>query len=193
MQRTVVAFAILWVLSQLALAQAAPQLPQPGPEHRKFDYFVGHWNGEGESKESPFGPAGKFTYSEHNEWFPGGFFLLSRSEYKGAMGNAKSLATMGYDREKKTYTYHAIDSMGFDISATGTVEGNAWTWTSESNMGGKLIKTRYTTRELSPTAYSFKFETANDKGQWQTVSEGKATKSAAEKKSAPAAKSGKPK
>jgi hypothetical protein len=43
-------------------------------------------------------------------------------------------------------------------------------------MGGKVIKGRYTVKVLSPTSYTFKFETASDAGDWNTVMEGKATK-----------------
>lgn len=41
-----------------------------------MDYFVGRWTGEGDVKASPFGPAGKFMFTEDKEWLPGGFFLV---------------------------------------------------------------------------------------------------------------------
>ncbi len=185
MKKIFVVFLACWIVSSIALAQAPPQMPKPGPELKKFDYFVGKWTGKGESKESPFGPAGKFTYSERNEWFPGGFFLVSHSEYKGPMGAGKGLAFMGYAPEEKTYTYNAIDSMGFAVSAKGELEGNTWIWLSESKMGGKLVKSRFTINEVSPTSQTFKFEMADEKGAWQVITEGKATKGAAARAKTP--------
>jgi hypothetical protein len=173
---SVVTLAVACLLSQIVLAQGAPQMPKPGPEHKRLNYFVGKWTGAGDSKESPFGPAGKFTFSESNQWFPGGFFVVTHSDYKGPMGTAKGLAEIGYDSEAKAYTYHAIDSMGFEISAKGQVEGDTWTWQSESTMGGKPVKSRFTIKELSPTSYTMKFEMPDEKGAFQTISEGKATK-----------------
>ena len=35
---------------------------------------------------------------------------------------------------------------------------------------------RYTIKQLSPTSYTFKFELADDSGNYSTVMEGKATK-----------------
>jgi Protein of unknown function (DUF1579) len=181
MKRTFVVVLACSILASLALAQAPPQMPKPGPELKKFDYFVGKWMGVGDSKASPFGPAGKYTYNERNEWFPGGFFLVSHSDYKGPMGAGKGLAFMGYDAEEKTYTYNAIDSMGFAVSAKGKLEGNTWTWLSESKMGGKPVKSRFTINEVSPTSQTFKFEMSDEKGDWQVITEGKSTKGGAVK------------
>ena len=43
-------------------------------------------------------------------------------------------------------------------------------------MGGKPMKSRYTIKQLSPTAYSFKWEMQGDAGTWSTLMEGKSTK-----------------
>ena len=61
-------------------------------------------------------------------------------------------------------------------TATGTVEGDTWTWRSDSMMGGKPVKSRFTVKELSPTAYTTKFEMAGAGGAWNTIMEGKTTK-----------------
>ncbi|MFB3815327.1 MAG: DUF1579 family protein [Terriglobales bacterium] len=185
-RKLVVAFLACSLLASIALAQAPPQTPKPAPELKKFDQFVGKWVGEGESKESPFGPAGKYTYTERNEWFPGGFFLVSNSEYKGTMGTGKGMAFMGYDPEDKVYTYNAIDSLGFAVAAKGTLEGDTWTWLSESKMGGKPVKSRFVITMLSPTSQTFKFEMADDKGNWQPIMEGKSNKVTGAKAKAPA-------
>jgi Protein of unknown function (DUF1579) len=107
---------------------------------------------------------------------PGGFFLVTHSEFKTPMGDASGLAVMGYKTDDKQYTYHEFDSTGETGSATGTVEGDTWTWQSEDKIGGKMVKGRYTVNVLSPTSYTFKFESASDNGKWNRVMEGKATK-----------------
>ena len=57
------------------------------------------------------------------------------------------------------------------------MQGDTWTWQSEDKMGGKVMKERYTVNVLSPTSYAFKYEMASDSGPWNTIMEGKATKS----------------
>ncbi len=171
-----VAFVVLLVFAAAISAQTPPQAPKPGPEHKRLAYFAGDWTSEGEAKPSPFGPGGKFTSKDHTRWQPGGFFLVTHSEWKGAMGDGTGLAVMGYNSDEKVYTYHEFNSMGEAVSSKGTVAGDTWTWNSESKMGGKVMKTRFTIKELSPTSYSYKFEMAPQGGEWATIVEGKSTK-----------------
>ncbi len=107
----------------------------------------------------------------------GNFFLVEHGVFDmGQMGKAKELAILGYDADRKVYTYHAFNSMGEAESSTGTVDGDTWTWTSDENMGGKMMKGRFTMKVLSPTSYTMKFEMSPDGTNWMTGMEGKATK-----------------
>jgi hypothetical protein len=158
----------------MAFAQGGP--PKPAPELKKLDYFAGNWSVDGDMKASQFGPAGKFTGKDHLEWMEGGFFLVGHSEGSSSMGNTKGTAYWGYDTEEKVYTFHEFNTMGEAISATGKLDGDTWTWTNESKMGGKVLRGRYTIKTTSPTSYDFKFEMAPEGGDFATLMEGKATK-----------------
>src|SRR5947209_17657756 len=80
MKRTSIAALVAALLcAVLAAAQDSPQVPKPAPELQKLNYFNGTWKMEGDMKPSPFGPGGKFTGTEHNEWMAGKFFLVSHS------------------------------------------------------------------------------------------------------------------
>jgi len=159
-----------------AQAQQTQELPQPGPEHQRLGYFAGQWRFEGEMKEGPMGPGGQVTMSDRCEWFDGGFALVCHTEGQTPMGPAKGMGIMTYSPAKRAYTYYGIDSMGFSDYATGQVEGDTWTYSSESEMEGKPIRTRVTIQEASPTAYRFKFELSVDGGPWVTTVEGTETK-----------------
>jgi hypothetical protein len=161
-------------------AQKAPPAPKPGPELNRLAYFAGNWTSTGTMQPGDFGPGGKFTGKEHNEWFPGKFFLVSHADGNGAMGPMKELSIFGYDPEHKVYTYHAINSMGEAESFTGTVKGSDWTWTSDATIKGKTMKMRFLLHEDSATAYSMSFEASTDGGKtWNKMMDGKATKAAA--------------
>ncbi|MBP7148429.1 MAG: DUF1579 family protein [Acidobacteria bacterium] len=169
--------ALLAAAAPAALAQA-PERPVPGPEHKKLEFFVGKWKGEADMKPNPFVPGGKYNSTDTCEWFDGNFAVVCRSEGSGPAGQMKSLGLIGYSPEEKVYTYYGLDNGGMMMTsvARGTLQGDTWTFVDEAKMGGKTVKSRYTMRQLSPTSYSFKWETVGDKGEWVTVMEGKQTK-----------------
>jgi len=167
---------LAWVLSAVLAAQAQMQMPKPGPELKKLDYFAGTWKLDGDVKPGPMGPGGKTTGTEHNKWMDGGFFLESHNEYTSPMGNSTGVYFLGFDVNDKVYTYDEFDSMGEAVHAKGTVDGNTWTWTSEEKMNGQLMKGRFTVKIVSPTSYTFKFEMSQDGSNWMPVMDGTATK-----------------
>jgi len=107
----------------------------------------------------------------------GGFFLISHSDFKSAMGNGSGLAVMGYNAEDKVYTYDEYNSVGEAEHSKGTIDGDTWTWTSEEKMGGQTMKGRFVMKILSPTSYSFKYEMSQDGTNWTTAMDGTAAKS----------------
>jgi hypothetical protein len=176
MKRISTAFVFSMLLVAGIAAQAQMQAPKPGPELKRLDYFVGTWTIEGDMKPGPMGPGGKVTGTDNVKWMDGKFFIVMNSTMKGAMGDGTSMAFMGYNTDEKKYTYNEFNSMGDATSAIGTVDGDSWTWTSDEHMGGQVMKGRYTAKELSPTSYSFKYELSQDGTSWNTVMEGKSTK-----------------
>ena len=160
------------------------EMPKPGPEQKKLAYFVGSWKTEGEIKENPMMPAGKMTSTDNCEWFPGGFFVVCHTTGYSPMGASRGLGILGYSNEQKAYTYYGVDSLGFGEMSKGTVEASTWTYTSDEKMGDKIVHGRYSMNELSPTSYTFKYETSEDGQKWSLVMEGKSTKATGpEKKS----------
>jgi hypothetical protein len=178
------------LFAEALIAQAPPQMPKPGAEVKKLGYFVGHWNTEGELKPGPMGPGGKFTTTDQISWLPGGFFVAWHANGNMPMGATHSIAMMGYNSDEKVYTYDAFDNMGSHDVSKGTLEGDTWTWNSESKMGGQTMKGKFTMKEVSPTQFTFKYEMSTDGATWTTGVEGKSTKvteahaGAAEKKAA---------
>jgi hypothetical protein len=177
MRRTpAIALIALLICAALGAAQNPPTPPKPGPEQQKLAYFLGTWKSEVNMKPSPFGPGGTFAGLEHNEWMPGGFFVVSHSKGDSPMGKVTGTAYFGYDPERKVYTYNAFNSTGEAEAATGTVNGDTWTWTNQQPMNGKMMKGRFTMTITSPTAYTMKFEMGPADGDYSTLMEGSATK-----------------
>jgi len=162
-----------FVFPVLGISQQQTDLPKPVPELRKLDYFVGIWRAEGEVKPGPMGPGGKFTGTNRVQWMNGGFFLVTHSEFSGALGKGVETAYMGYDSDDKAYTYDSFNSLGEADHAKGHLDGNTWIWDSETRMGAQTMKARLTITVVSSTAYNFKFEMSPDGSNWKTVLVGK--------------------
>ncbi|HEY2942774.1 MAG TPA: DUF1579 family protein [Vicinamibacteria bacterium] len=168
---------VLALAASTALAQSPAAPPKPGPEQKRLAYFVGNWTNEADVKPSAFGPGGKVKGTETCEWSAGGFAVVCRNEGTGAMGEMKGIGVLAYDPDAKEYTYFSVNSMGMIETGRGKVDAGTWTWTSESKMGGKLVKSRFIMKESSPTSYTMKWETLSDTGAATTIMEGAARKS----------------
>lgn len=178
MKRTseaVLLFCVILMTTAAMQAQMGP--PTPAPELKKLDFMVGNWSAEGTMTMGPGTPTSKWTTNTHAEWMQGNFFLVENSDMDlGPMGKGKEVAYLGYDPERKMYTYRAFNSMGEAEDSTGNVDGDTWTWTSDEHMNGMTMKGRFTMKVLSPTSYTMKFELSQDGTTWTTAMEGKATK-----------------
>jgi hypothetical protein len=172
--------AALLMFAAVAFAQGPPA-QKPGPEIMRLHYFAGTWKTEYTLKPGPMGPGGKMSAVDQSRMMPGGFFLETRTEGNGAIGELKGLSIMGYDAGGKVYTYDSFNNFGEAEHFKGEVQGDTWTWTSESALGGKPTRLRFTAKEVSPSMYTMKFEIATG-GDWTTVMEGKALKEATPKK-----------
>jgi hypothetical protein len=164
--------AVLWLA---AAAAAQMNMPKPGPEHKKLDYFTGTWACDADVKPGPMGPGGKISTPQDAKWMEGGYFVVIHSQMKSAsMGNGSGIAFLGYDFDEKKYTYNEFNSMGEAVQSKGTVDGDAWTWIGDMKPAGKG---RFSEKILSPNSYTFKFEVSSDSANWTPVMEGKCTKS----------------
>jgi hypothetical protein len=171
----VIALAGFIVVQAQLGAQSSPQTPNPSPELKKQDFFVGTWRLKGMTKSSPFGPGGqKFASTEHLEWMPGGFFLLAQA-YSG--NKLAEVTIIGYDSDQKVFTHTSFKSSGETELWRGTAEGDSWIWTKEEKIGGKPFENRLAIKKKSSNSYSFAVEMKPADGDsWSTVAEGTGTK-----------------
>ena len=173
--RVFASLAVAVVLASSGVAAQAPK-PTPGPEQKRLANFAGQWKFEGETKESPLGPAGKTSGTETCEFLAGGFHLVCNSKGTGPRGPSTGMSVMGYDPGRKAYTYYAASSLGDNIFVRGQVEGKVWTWSDEATIEGKKMKIVATVTEETATTNLFKLEVGVDGGPMTVVETGKSTK-----------------
>lgn len=171
-----VSIALVLMFVGVAVAQSPSGPPKPGPEHQKLAYFAGNWMSEGDAKPNPYGPGGKFTFTQNCEWFDGNFALVCHADGKMPEGSFKGLSVMGWDPAEKTYTYFETNTIGEIIFSRGSVQGDTWTWNNESKMNGKPVRARFTLKQVSPDSASFKFEMGLPNEPMKLVMDGKQTR-----------------
>jgi hypothetical protein len=170
--RSSVAVILICGFTALSLAQAPPEGPKPGPEHKKLEYFLGTWKVETEIKANEYVPAGKGVTTATVTLGPGGFCVESRAE--GQI--PRTDAIIAYDSDAKVYREFYASSAGLVGSGTGTVNGNTWTWMLEDKVFGKAAKGRTTITISSASQYTSKYEMLDANGRYVTIQEGTATK-----------------
>jgi Protein of unknown function (DUF1579) len=172
---------IVCVVSCIGAGKAWAQAPspqKPGAEQKKLEGFVGTWAYEGESKQSPFSPAGKVIGTDVFEMLPGGFFLTHHWDEKNPIGSVKGVEIWAYDAVKKSYTFNYYTSVGEMGSGPITVSGNAWTSsTAGVTFDGKQAWSRCVTTFAGAMTFTMKCDASTDGKTWSAdVFHGKWTK-----------------
>ena len=85
------------------------------------------------------------------------------------------MEVIGYDGHGKSYTSRFFDNFGNTGAFKGSVQGNTWTWTGESEVGGKPLKERGT-NVFAGDIITAKWEYSTDGSTWKTNFEQKGTR-----------------
>ncbi len=118
----------------------------PGPEHRRLEKFVGHWEAESTFWMAEGAPPQSSKGEMHNTMVLDGRFL--REEYSGKFNEMpfSGIGYFGYDNIQKKYVGTWMDSMGTGVMTdTGTFDEKTSTWTmlgSFTDPTGAVIKSR---------------------------------------------------
>src|SRR6185437_3254353 len=104
--------AALFVSLAASIGAAAQGTPKPSAGVRMLGYYVGTWEGHGETNAGPFGRAGKLSSHMTCKWFAGGFQVLCEGEETGPTGTRNFLNILSYDESAKAYTEYSISSRG---------------------------------------------------------------------------------
>ncbi len=179
MKRRIVLAAVFGLLAAAARGQEkkkTPEPPRPGPEVEKLGYFVGEWTSAGEMKPSSMGPGGKTYGHDRCAWMSGNFFVACNMGSRSPVGARMALGIMGFDAEKKVYTWWSFNSAGAVETATGVLENGTWTWSNDMRMGDRMVKARYVVTDTAPEGYAFRWETSEDGKGWNTLLQGKVSK-----------------
>lgn len=176
MKALITAAALLLSASSIALAQPATG-QKASPEVQQLAYYIGSWEGHGDTKAGPFGAAGKLSSHMNCNWFTGGFQVLCEGEETGPSGTRKFLNIIAYDEETKAYTEYSISDLGeSEYDKGGELNGNKLSWLVDHAAGGKSAKFRYTETRVSPALMTYAADVSVDGAPWTSLAEGEIKK-----------------
>ena len=173
MQKLALAFTAFLLFSCFAFAQTV-RAPASQSELQKLDYFAGTWKTQGTMQVNPSSPAGPLSTIDRTSWMKGGAFLVTHSAVHTQFGDGEEIEVMGYDAARKLYTYNSFSGAGHTEIATGTFDGDTWTWLSDPAATGP--KSRFTQKILSPISFSAKLEVSIDGANWFTYMQATVTR-----------------
>lgn len=174
MKRVAIAVGLFVLLFALAI-QA--QAPKPYPELKQLQPFVGQWSGEGESKATPIGKAGKSSYTQTADWILGGFFLHWQYSLKGPDGEFKGIEVDSYDPKSKIFHAQWWDDTGNITTGTYILRGNVIEFSGKTVTTDKQYGYRQKyTFSADGMSYTYREEISMDGKTWILSNESKATK-----------------
>jgi hypothetical protein len=147
------------LLAAPSLAVAQSHSPSRSAQVEKLGYYIGTWEGHGETKAGPFGAAGKLSSKMTCSWFSGGFQVVCRGEETGPSGKRAFLNILAYDGTAKAYTEYSVSSFGeTEYDKGGSLSGGKLTFVIHQGAGGKAATVRYTEDHLSPVLMTYTAE-----------------------------------
>jgi Protein of unknown function (DUF1579) len=138
----------LTLCASTALAQGAPPMPQPGPEHQVLRMDEGTWDAIVEMTMGPGAPPVTSKGVEVNTIGCGGLCVISdfTSEMMGSPFHGHGVTT--YDPARKKYVGSWTDSMSAGLALSeGTYDPAAKTatgWMEAPDMTGKVTRSKTT-------------------------------------------------
>jgi hypothetical protein len=145
LKSTVLAFICLFGVPALLIQPQAAEQPQPGPEHKKLEVWVGEWTYEGTGEVNPFSASsGRFKGKISARMALGGFFVHGQSEDLADDGYRwQGIWLVGYDPANKAYLFHSYENDGAVSKNTSEVVGNTWTTIgTQTDRHGTIYRTR---------------------------------------------------
>jgi hypothetical protein len=147
------------------------------PPFRQLGYYIGTWEGHGETKGGPFGKAGKLSSKQTCKWFAGGHQVICRGEEMGPTGQRQFLNILAYDESNHGYTEYSVSSRGeSEYDTGGSLVSGKLTFVVEQDAGGKPAKFQVSETHVSPTLYTYKAQVSVAGGSWTELGEGKIRK-----------------
>ena len=135
------------IANVLPAQDSLEQMMTPAKETKKFDVFLGSWEGSGTAKGSPDGEAMRFTVTADARRVLGGHFVREDSlfTFVGMEGSSIAFRSYhGWDRENKRY-------MSIQMGNDGSVQTTEMDWVDDKTivsgnkvkMAGQVFYERY--------------------------------------------------
>ena len=167
---------ILLLTLMAAVCAAGPVLGQPlSNELQKLNISEGHWVYHGETLNTPFGKAGKWTWNEDCRWSENRVFMVCSFTNDWGGKIVKSLVVDTYNQKDKSYWHYELfnsNSGDKPFISKMNINGNTRVEYASGGDHGKKYQTRITYVFDSPTHVKVKIEISRHGSYWVLVGRG---------------------
>lgn len=171
---------VLLLTLMTAAGTAGPVLGQPlSNELQKLNISAGHWVYHGETLNTPFGKAGKWTWNEDCGWSENQVFMVCSFTNNRGGKIVKSLVADTYNEKDKSYWHYELfdsDSGDKPFISKMSVNGNTRIEYASGGDRGKQYQTRIIYVFDSPTQVKVKIEISHHGSHWVLVDQGEGIK-----------------
>ncbi|MGH8307325.1 MAG: hypothetical protein ACRER0_03550 [Gammaproteobacteria bacterium] len=150
------------------------------PELQKLDVSVGRWVFHGETLNTPFGRAGKWTWKENCRWSENRVFMVCSFTNDWSGTAIKTLVVDTYNQRDHSFWHYELFNDGKagaePFVSKMTINGNTRVEYAESMHSGEKYKTRITYVFDSTSHVKVKIEISRHGAYWVKVDEGEGIK-----------------
>lgn len=164
---------LLFIGAAASISALAVNTQAQSPELQRLDISVGHWVYRGETLNTPFGKAGKWTWNEDCRWSENRTFMVCSFTNNWAGKILKSLVVDTWNEKNKSYRHYELFENGDPpFISRMTINGNIRIEYASGLDHGKKYRTRITYVFDSPTHVNVKIEISRHGAYWVTVDQG---------------------
>jgi len=152
------------------------EMPKPGPELKKLDFFVGNWMADVTMYPNEFMPGGKSQGKESMKWELDGMFVSM--DYQDQPGEEKKMLAykgkgfMTYDMQKKTYRSWWMDNWGSASESVGDwADDKTLVLSHQGEFMGKKFHEKFVYQILDQNKFHFQIEHSPDGKEFKKVME----------------------
>ena len=112
MSRNLLPFLILLVFVWPRITSGQSSEPQPKPEVKSWDFWLGNWKITGTAKGTPTGPEYPLDWRTRGRWILDGAALEFTSVWKGTGPVVKFVEIMSWDPARRVHTFTGFSTIG---------------------------------------------------------------------------------
>jgi len=158
-------------------ADAAKQMPKPGPEMERLKFLIGSWDWDAEYLKTPMVPDG----GKSKGWYkaqlgPGGFSIIADFDADGPFGEEIGHQIIAWDKKQNAYTSVIVGNFPGAVIGKSHWDGDNLVTETEFSSGGVTMHMRSMYTDIKDKSTRMEESSQVGDGPSQVIWKGVATR-----------------